>query len=48
MFMLLYFTEGAVRAYADHGLSAALASAEIVLTVVFFFSAIFFARRPSP
>lgn len=47
MFILLYFTEGAVRAYADHGLSAALASVETVLTLVFFFSAIFFARQPA-
>jgi uncharacterized membrane protein len=45
MFILLYFTEGAVRAYADHGLSAALALTETVLTLVFFFSTIFFARQ---
>jgi uncharacterized membrane protein len=47
MFILLYFTEGAVRAYADHGLSAALALAETVLTLAFFFSTIFFARQTS-
>ncbi len=45
MFILLYFTEGAVRAYADRGLSASLAAAEVALTLVFFFSTIFFARR---
>lgn len=45
MFILLYFTEGTVRAYADTGLSAALAFIEIALTIIFFFSAVFFARK---
>jgi uncharacterized membrane protein len=44
MFILLWFTEGAVRAYADHGLSARLAMAETVLAVIFFGSAVFYAR----
>jgi uncharacterized membrane protein len=44
MFVLLYFTEGAVRAWSDTGLSAQLAYIEVALTVIFFFSTIFFAR----
>ena len=44
MFILLWFTEGAVRAWSDEGLSAGLALAEIALSLTFFFSAIFYAR----
>ena len=44
MFILLWFTEGTVRAWADGGLSAWLAAGEIVLSLCFFFSAIFYAR----
>ncbi len=44
MFILLYFTEGVVRAWSDTGLSAKLAVVEIVLTVTFFICAIFYAR----
>lgn len=44
MLILLYFAEGAVRAWSDHGLSAQLALAETFLAVVFFFSAIYYAR----
>lgn len=44
MFILLYFTEGVVRAWSDSGLSAQLAAAEIVLSVAFFSCAIFYAR----
>jgi uncharacterized membrane protein len=44
MFILLYFTEGVVRAWSDHGLSAWLALLEILLTLAFFFCAIFYAR----
>ncbi|MES2182388.1 MAG: DUF2069 domain-containing protein [Pseudomonadota bacterium] len=44
MFILLYFTEGVVRAWSDVGLSAQLAYIEIVLTIVFFVCAIFYAR----
>lgn len=44
MFILLWFTEGAVRAWSDDGLSAGLAMAEIALSLTFFFSAIFYAR----
>ena len=44
MFVLIYFTEGVVRAWSDRGLSASLALAEVVFSVVFFVAAIFFAR----
>ncbi|MDP3743500.1 MAG: DUF2069 domain-containing protein [Methylotenera sp.] len=44
MFILLYFTEGVVRAWSDGGISAQLASIEIVLSVLFFGCAIFYAR----
>lgn len=47
MFILLWFTEGTVRGWADDGLSAMLAMAEIALTSIFFFSAIFYARFTS-
>ncbi len=44
MFILLYFTEGVVRAWSDTGLSARLALAEIILTILFLSCAIFYAR----
>jgi len=44
MFILLYFTEGVVRAWSDEGLSAQLAMMEIILSVAFFSCAIFYAR----
>jgi uncharacterized membrane protein len=44
MFILIYFTEGAVRAWSDTGLSAQLALAEVALTVIFFCCAIFYAK----
>lgn len=44
MFILLYFTEGVVRAWSDAGISAQLALLEIVLSVAFFTCAIFYAR----
>lgn len=52
MLILVYFTEGVVRAWSDGGLSANLAVAEIVLSVVFFGAAIAWVRasqtfRPS-
>ena len=45
MLILLYFTEGVVRAWSDHGLSAKLAMIEIVLSLVFFACATFYARH---
>ena len=44
MFILLYFTEGVVRAWADKGLSAKLALIEVVLTLLFFVCTIFYAK----
>ena len=45
MFILLYFTEGVVRAWSDVGLSAHLAQIEILLSVIFFSCAIFYAQQ---
>jgi uncharacterized membrane protein len=50
MFILLYFTEGCVRAWSDTGTSANLALIEVVLSSIFFISAIYYAkltRQPS-
>lgn len=44
MLILLYFTEGTVRAASDSGLSQQLAMVETVLTVLFFASTIYYAR----
>ena len=44
MFVLFYFTEGVVRAWADAGLSAKLALLEVALTLLFFICAIFYAK----
>jgi uncharacterized membrane protein len=42
--IIAYFIEGAVRAYADEGLSQRLASAEVLLALIFFASAFAFVR----
>ena len=44
MFILLYFTEGVVRAWSDHGLSQILAGLEVLFSTTFFVCAIFFLR----
>jgi uncharacterized membrane protein len=44
MLILLYFTEGVVRLYADKGLSSMLAGVETGLSVVFFVSTVLFVR----
>lgn len=45
MLILAYFTEGVVRATSDPGAATrAMATVEVALTLVFFFSAIFYAR----
>lgn len=44
MFILLYFTEGVVRAWSDSGISAQLAAIEMLLALGFFTCAIFYAR----
>jgi len=48
MLVLAYFSEGVVRAWSETGLSAWLAGAEVVLSVVFFFAAIFYAKFSAP
>lgn len=40
----LYFTEAAVRAWSDSGLSAQLAAIELVLSLLFLISAVLFIR----
>jgi uncharacterized membrane protein len=44
MMVLMYFTEGVVRAWSEQGLSQLLACAEIVFSTLYFFAAIFFLR----
>ena len=44
MFILLYFTEGVVRAWSDLGLSAALGLLEVLLALTFFIAAILYAK----
>ena len=45
MLILLYFTEGVVRAYSESGVAAWLAGGEVLLSVVFYLCAIFYARH---
>ncbi len=44
MLVLAYFAEGVMRAWSERGLSQALAGAEVALSLVFFASAVAFAR----
>jgi uncharacterized membrane protein len=44
MLVLAYFAEGAVRAWTERGASQLLAGAEIALSLVFFASAVAYAR----
>lgn len=44
MLILLYFTEGVVRAWSDRPPSSMLAAIETVLSGLFFFSAIYYAK----
>ena len=44
MLVLFYFTEGVVRAWSDTGLSSQLALTEVVLSLLFFLCAIFYAK----
>lgn len=48
MFILIYFTEGVMRAWSDPQPSVSLAVIEIVLSVVFFLAAIGYARQTAP
>lgn len=45
MLILIYFTEGAVRAWSDTGLSAKLAIIETMLSLIFFMCTIFYAKH---
>lgn len=45
MLILAYFIEGVVRAFSERGLSSLLAQAEILLSLLFFVSVIFYVRR---
>lgn len=44
MLVLLYFTEGTVRAWSDTGTSALLAGVEVALSMMFFFCSIYYAK----
>lgn len=44
MLILAYFAEGATRAWSEQGLSQALASGEVVLSLVFFAAVVSYAR----
>lgn len=44
MLILAYFAEGVMRAFGDAGASAALALAEALLSLIFFVSAVLYAR----
>ncbi len=44
MMILFYFTEGVVRAWSEKPPSSTLASIEIVLSVVFYFAAVYYAK----
>jgi len=48
MFILIYFTEGVMRAWSDPQPAASLAMIEIVLSVVFFLAAIGYAKKTAP
>ena len=48
MFILIYFTEGAVRAWSDQDLSAQLALMEVLLSLIYFGCAIFYAKLTRP
>ncbi len=47
MFILLYFTEGVMRAWSDPQPSATLALIEILLSSMFFMASIFYAKKTS-
>ena len=48
MLSLFYFTEGVVRSWSDRAPSAQLALLEILLTTIFFFATVFFAKFTAP
>ena len=48
MLILLYFIEGVVRTFSNTGLASALARVETGLALVFFLSAMFYAKLSAP
>jgi uncharacterized membrane protein len=48
MLILAYFAEGAVRSWADTGLSQKLAFGEITLSLIFFAAVVGYARLTRP
>jgi uncharacterized membrane protein len=48
MFILIYFTEGTVRAWSDNGMSAHFGVVEVFLTMTFFISSILYAKLTAP
>ncbi|TRZ56283.1 MAG: DUF2069 domain-containing protein [Rhodocyclaceae bacterium] len=48
MMILLYLTEGVVRGVTDSGATQLLAGLETLLALVFFISAVLYARRSAP
>lgn len=48
MLILLYFIEGVVRMFSNTGLAASLARIETGFSLVFFISAMFFAKLAAP
>ena len=48
MLILLYFTEGIVRATTEKGIGQWLAIAETVLSLIFFFATVSYARLTRP
>ncbi|MBE9607885.1 DUF2069 domain-containing protein [Chitinilyticum piscinae] len=48
MAVLLWFTEGVMRAYGDHGVSQMLALAEILLSVLLFMACNLYSRLTRP
>lgn len=48
MFILIWFTEGAVRAWSDNGIAARFSMVEVLLTLVFFASCVLYARLTAP
>ena len=45
MFILAYFTEGVVRAWAERGASQLLAGAEVALSAIFFVAVVAYSRQ---
>lgn len=48
MLILLYFTEGTVRAWSDRAPSATLALVETLLSSIFFFAVVYYAKITAP